>query len=364
MRADADEVHCDSLSGTELGSPALSVRPSARPKAPARSVQLAGWLLASLLVGGALLAHWRSEPEPQVSGALHVDGRSLSYSEGFAARAGIRTLEVREASFLPVVSASGKTAFDPEAVASVDAHALGTVRKVVKYEGENVRQGEVLAEIGSPGLARIEAASFLRARSAAGPSPSRVLGVSFVRSPLSGTVVERRVVTGQSVKGERVVFVVANLDRLLLDVDVDAREARALRAGDRVELERDTAAGPIHGEVAQVGDGGSSDASLVGPLVVRVGVDNRARRLRPGQAVSARIFASTGARALVIPTRAVAWIAGSPAVFVESGHNALKASSVTLGCGNGELTEVSAGLAAGQRIVSEGVGVLKDESFL
>ena len=363
MRADTDDVHCDSLSGTELGSPALSIPPSLRPKAQASSLVRAGWVLAGVLAGSALLAHFHGEPEPQASGVLHVDGRSLSYSEGFAARAGIRTMEVREASFLPIVSASGKTAFDPEAVASVDAHALGTVRKVVKYEGENVSQGDVLAEIGSPGLARIEAASLLRAR-AAGPSPSQVLGVSFVRSPLAGTVVERRVVTGQSVKGERIVFVIANLDRLQLDVEVDAREARALRVGDRVELERDAASSPIHGEVARVGDGATADASTGRPLVVRVGVDNRARRLRPGQAVSARIFASTGARALVIPTRAVAWIAGRPAVFVESGHNALQAAPVTLGSGNGELTEVSAGLAAGQRIVSEGVGVLKDESFL
>jgi RND family efflux transporter MFP subunit len=211
-------------------------------------------------------------------------------------------------------------------------------------------------------VARLEAASFWRARSALGPSSAQELGVSLVRSPLAGTVVERRVVTGQSVKGERIVFVVANLDRLLLEVQVDAREARALRVGDRVELERDAAASPIPGEVAQLGDGG--DASSGRALVVRVGVDNRARQLRPGQAVSAKIFASTGARALVIPKRAVAWIAGRPAVFVERGHNSLQASSVMLGSGNGELTEVSAGLAAGQRIVSEGVSVLKDESFL
>lgn len=363
MRADLDDVHCDSLSGTELASPALSSPPSPRSEARTQRALRAGALLVGLLVGGAWLAELRREPEPAASGALHVDGRSLSYSEGFAARAGIRTTEVKEASFLPVVSGVGKAAFDPEAVAAVDAQALGTVRKVVKYEGEEVRQGDVLAEIGSPGLARIEAASFLRARSA-GPSASQVLGVSLVRSPLAGTVVERRVVTGQSVKGERVVFVVANLDRLLLDVEVDAREARALRAGDRVELEPGAAASPIRGEVAQVSEGESSDLNSGRPLRVRVGVDNRARRLRPGQAVSAKIFASTGARALVIPTRAVAWIAGRPAVFVESGHNSLHLASVTLGGGNGELTEVAAGLSAGQRIVSEGVGVLKDESFL
>jgi multidrug efflux pump subunit AcrA (membrane-fusion protein) len=156
-----------------------------------------------------------------------------------------------------------------------------------------------------------------------------------------------------------VLFVVANRDRLSLDLQVDEQEARALTVGDRVELLREATGAFVAGRVAAVDSGGSGN-----PLVVRVGVDNRARRLRPGQAVTAKIYASGGLRALVIPNRAVAWIAGHPAVFVQSGHNSVNASPVTLGGCNGDQTEVSVGLAPGQHIVSDGVGVLKDESFL
>jgi len=364
MRADADDVHCDSLAGAELGSPALSTPPSLRPARRSSKALRAGWVLAGMLVAGAAFARLRSDPDLQRSDVLRVEGQTLSYSEGFAARAGIRTIVVKEAAFSPIVLASGKTDLDPREVASVDANALGTVRRVVKYEGETVKRGDVLAEIGSPGLARIQAASFMRTREAAGPNAPPPLGVSVVRSPLEGTVIERRIVTGQSVKGERVVFIVANLDRLSLDLQVDENEARALSVGDRVELLRETTGALIDGRVAQVGDDANSAAGPGRPLIVRVGVDNRARHLRPGQAVSAKIYASGGARALVIPNRAVAWIAGHPAVFVESGHNSVSASPVTLGGCNGDETKVSVGLAAGQRIVSDGVSVLKDESFL
>jgi len=186
-----------------------------------------------------------------------------------------------------------------------------------------------------------------------------------VRSPLEGTVIERRIVTGQSVRGERVVFVVANLDRLLVDVAVDQVQARVLRVGDRVELLRDGAssasASAVSGSIAWVGALGASDAPPVG---VHVGVDNRAHSLRLGQAVTARIFASSGARAVVIPNRAVAWIAGQPTVFVSDGHNSVSAAAVTLGGNNGDQTEVQVGLAPGQHIVSDGVRTLKDESFL
>ncbi|MEI9948020.1 MAG: hypothetical protein WDO74_03325 [Pseudomonadota bacterium] len=80
--------------------------------------------------------------------------------------------------------------------------------------------------------------------------------------------------------------------------------------------------------------------------------------------MTARIFASNGGRALLIPNRALTWIGGQPAVFVTAGANTASAAAVTLGGCDGERTEVRLGLASGQRIVSEGVPALKQASFL
>ncbi len=358
MRADGGDVHCDSLAGTELGASALSLPPSLRPGQRPATRAHAALVAAGLLVAALVYARLRGESELGSPDALSVQGQTLSYSATFAAREGIRTIEVKESSFSPIFSAAGKATLDPRDVASIDANALGTVRRVLKYEGDSVKPGDALAEIGSPALARLQAATLLLTREAPGGAP---LGVSIVRSPLEGTVIERRIVTGQSVNGERVVFVVANLDRLLLEVPVDARQAGVLGVGDRVELIRESTGASIDGRVAQLSAGTDGSGS---PFIARVAVDNRGRHLRPGQTVTARLYASGGARGLVIPNRAVAWIAGHPAVFVTTGHNSVSASPVTLGGCNGDQTEVSVGLAAGQHIVSDGVGVLKDESLL
>lgn len=367
MAFDADDVtHCDSLSGASIGAAALSVPPSLRPPARRhRRLLLAlSTLAAAAVLAGALVAsaHYARDSDLPTSDALEtprVEGRTVSYSAGFAAHAGIRTMEVREAAFAPIITASGKTTFDPERVASVGASALGTVRRVAKYEGDSVKRGEVLAEIGSPLQARMDAAASLRNSSL----PRGQLGVSQLRSPLDGIVIERHIVTGQSVRGERVVFVVADLDRLTLEVSLDAVQARRLEVGDRVELLRDAGAGAAsasaNGRVFELA-GASSPGSAV---IVRVGVDNHTRSLRPGQAVTAKIFAGQE-RALLIPNRALAWIAGRPAVFVASGQNSASAAAVTLGDCDGEQTEVRVGLASGQRIVSDGVPNLKEASFL
>jgi cobalt-zinc-cadmium efflux system membrane fusion protein len=359
MSADADEVHCDSLAGAVMGTEALTAPPSlplvTRHLGIARA---AGFVAGGLALSAALVLFLRNTPEVQASDTLQVEGQTLRYSAAFAARAGIRTVEVQEAAFSPVISAVGKTSFDPRQMVAVGASALGTVRRVAKYEGDNVKRGDVLAEIGSPMSARMEAAESLRKSQA----PRGVLGVSILRSPLEGTVIERHIVTGQTVRAGRVVFIVANLDRLLVDLALDPTQARVLRPGDRVELSREADPGAsILGAIADVDALNASDGP---PVVVHVGVDNRSRSLRLGQSVVARIFASNGARVMVIPNRAVAWIAGQPAVFVCDGHNSVRAATVILGGRNGDQTEVQLGLAPGQHIVSDGVGTLKDESFL
>jgi len=355
-----DDVHCDSLSGTTVRAPALSMPPSLRAPSTERKARIASWLVMAGLLGGAgAFVAKLDAAKPPLPEALHVDGRTISYSSAFAAHAGIRTMEVRELPFLPVVPAKGKVSFESEQVAAIGANVLGTVRRVVKYEGDSVKRGEVLAEIVSPAQAEREVAGSQGAHE----HLPRTLGVSLLRSPIEGTVVERRIVSGQSVRGESVVFVVANLDRLSLSLSLDGTQARGVLVGDRVELSREGFASVFGtGTVTQVEHSGAADVGS--QLRVRVGVDNHARGLRVGQAVNARIFASHAGRALLVPNRALAWIDGQPAVFVAASAHSASAAEVTLGGGDGEQTEVRLGLASGQRIVSDGVPRLKAASLL
>ena len=283
-----DDVRCDSLSGAALFTRAGSVSPNPSAAGEKRRARWAVWLLAGAWLGVAgVFAATRGVAQPPLPDAQHLAARAVSDSAAFAAAARMRTLDVRELSLSPIVFAIGNVGFEPEQVAAVGANALGIVRRVAKYEGDSVKRGEVLAEIGSAVEARREAAGALRAQQL----PQRVLGVSLLRSPLDGTIVERRIVTGQSVRGERVVFVVANLDRLTLTLNIDEAQARRLLVGDRVELAREASSDVLGaGSVTAVEPLASAEPAPT--LRVSIGVDNRARHLRAGQAVSARIFAS------------------------------------------------------------------------
>ena len=350
MNWSADDQPCDSLSAAAMTPHPRSVRPLPRRVSSARA--WAG-VTAVLATAGVLWAGSRSSASPAAPEACHVAGRTVTYSSGFAQSARIRTIAVEAAPFAPVIAVSGKTSFDPAHVAVVGARVAGIVRRVAKYEGDPVARGEALAEIASPSEARREAADSLRARTV----PAHALGVSQLRSPRGGTIVERRVVTGQAVRGESVLFVIADLDRLWLELVLAPEQARVLRTGERVELSRE--GGPsATGRVVGITTTGSASE-----VAISVAVDNRSRALRLGQRVNARIFALE-VPALVVPNRALAEVEGKPTVFLAVGPNSASAVPVTLGEGDGQQTVVRVGLTSGQRIVSDGVSSLKEAAFL
>src|SRR5262249_15512032 len=140
-------------------------------------------------------------------------------------------------------------------------------------------------------------------------------GVYVVRAPLAGTVVERTISPGQSVEGHLVAYRVANLDYLWIELAVFERNLAAIHKGDPVEVR--PLADPGQGLVRTVAYVGDEIDRTTRSASVRVKVDNRPRKLRPGQSVTAGIRTSGPAReALLVPRSAITFVDGKPTVFV------------------------------------------------
>lgn len=354
-----------------------------------------------------------SHKPAEVSDSPRVDGERITYSASFAERAGIRLSPVANSQLVPVVTAVGTVDFNPEHVAAVGTRLRGLVSRVVKFEGDTVEKGELMAVIDSAELGEAQAAvSMLEAEKhaadvnlrreaelaqknlttqreaevatveaqkyqlllgaakqkvsalsgGAGSRPSGRLGAHELRSPIKGTIVARSISPGQSVEGQLVAFRVANINHLWVELDVFEKNLSKIRVGDRVELS--PLANPqevFEGRVALVGaliDAETRSAPI------RVEVDNHDRRLRAGQAVNARIHAAGGEHmSTLVPSSAITYVDGKPTLFVASGSNAVRVVKVELGISNGQETEISSGVKPGDQVVSEGVFALKSELF-
>jgi cobalt-zinc-cadmium efflux system membrane fusion protein len=180
---------------------------------------------------------------------------------------------------------------------------------------------------------------------------------------MDGTVLERNVAPGQSVLEHLTAFRIANLDHLWVELRVFERSVRRIRQGDAVELQPfGNTADIISGRVAHVG-------ALIDPATrsadVRVEVENRDRKLRAGEAVKAIIRASGEAieGATLVPSKAITFIDGKPAVFVVDSPVSVRRVSVELGDADGTQQQVLAGLSPGQEVITTGVFDLKSELF-
>lgn len=380
------------------------------------------WVWIALSVGAAAatvtaaLARGGPAPAaPVVSDVPTTDGRAIVLTAKFRDRLGLKTAAVRQVPMNPVVKVAGTVTFDPRYVAAIGTRLQGLVRRVNAFEGDPVKRGAVLAEIDSGELGSAQARVLaLRAQSrAAGLNAKReqelasrglttareveeasadredyrsrliaaeqqvsalggapvaedyagVIGVHQLRSPLAGTVVERHVNAGQSVEGHLTAFRVADLDHLWVELAVFERNLGGMRKGEIVDLQ--PLASPKDAIVGQIAHVGEQVDLATRTAVVRVEVDNTARKLRPGQAVTARVHV-TGDDAVavkVVPASAVTHVDGKPTVFVAETDLRLVATPVQLGESDGSDQEILVGVEAGQLVVTEGVFALKSELF-
>ena len=372
-------------------------------------VVLAGLSIAAVAVYAVRASRATTPAVTAAPDVPRAEGSSIVFSPAFRVRAGIRTVVAQRRELVPELRVVGTVTFDPERVSAVGTRIRGLVSRLLKIEGDAVKEGDALAEIQSAELGEAQASvAMIEAHHKAAESNARrerdlsarklstareaevaeaalaeqsallaaarqkvsalggngkgPLGTYVLRAPLAGTVVERHVSAGQSVEGNLVAYRVADLDHLWIELAVFERGLDAIRKGDAVEIrplaDPDRA---ITGTVAHVGDA-LDPSSRSAP--VRVKVDNTARKLRPGQAVTASVRASGPARtALVVPASAITYVDGAPTVFVVQGDDRVVPTRVGLGAQGGAAQEITDGLAEGAVVVSEGVFALKSELY-
>ncbi|MGH8196538.1 MAG: efflux RND transporter periplasmic adaptor subunit [Steroidobacteraceae bacterium] len=294
---------------------------------------------------------------------------------------------------------TGTAPLESERKAFVMPKVKGEIRQVLADEGARVREGQVLARLDGDQL-RLEVALAeatlrklerdyernlglqqtglisataidnlkyeLEAAKATWDLARLQLSYCDIRSPINGTVTQRLdvVKVGNTVtpvggvieSADSSLFVVENLDTLILRVNVPERELAKLSVGQVAELSFDAVPGrSFAGEI-----------SLISPYVdaatatfsVRIRVTKTGDLLRPGMFARVAIVYERKPDALQIPRTALLDGDGPPKVYVvQEGKAAERA--VQLGLSNGAWIEVVKGLKDGEQVVVVGQGAIK-----
>jgi Cu(I)/Ag(I) efflux system membrane fusion protein len=180
-------------------------------------------------------------------------------------------------------------------------------------------------------------------------------------APASGVVLEKHVIQGQAIQPGQMLYRIADLGDVWIDVALREQDAGAVRAGSHATVELAAYPGrPIDGRVAYVYPTLDSTARAVRS---RIQVSNPSGRLKPG--MYATVALTTPARrALTVPTSAVLNTGARTLVFMDMGGGRLMPMDIVTGRTTGGYTEVLSGRERGQRVVTSAQYLLDSESNL
>jgi|DewCreStandDraft_2_1066082.scaffolds.fasta_scaffold00022_7 cobalt-zinc-cadmium efflux system membrane fusion protein len=182
-----------------------------------------------------------------------------------------------------------------------------------------------------------------------------------LRSPISGTVIERTAMQGQMADPAQPLFKIADLSRLWLTVRAFERDAVRVRAGGTARVTFPALPGQtFSGVVTLVGkqvDPGSRT------VPVRIELANRDGLLRPGMSATAWVpLGQPGGNIVTVPTAALQRVQNEWLVFIPRGPDVFEMRPVGRGRDLGGEIEILSGLKPGEQIVVEGAFLLKAEA--
>jgi cobalt-zinc-cadmium efflux system membrane fusion protein len=179
-----------------------------------------------------------------------------------------------------------------------------------------------------------------------------------VRSPLKGTVIERKVTEGQFVTGDSTPLItIADLSSVWIVADLFERDLPKVVVGQKAEVT--TIAYPSErfaGQVERISD-------VVDPATrtvkVRVLTPNADGRLKPEMFASVLLFMKEAEPALTIPSRAAFIEGGRHYVYAQTAPGRFQRRRVSVVPGPEGRLKVVEGLGPGDRVASEDVMLLR-----
>ena len=344
-----------------------------------------------------LVPKYADEAMPQ--GGPAEPGTTVELSPQTVSAAGIATATVKPAALYREVRAVGTLGTDETKLVHIAARVAGRLdRLYLDFTGESVRRGAPIYAIYSPdlvssgreyslaleNLARaraggdagyIESAESLvkaaRARlSLWGLDPDQIDHIArtgqtevdlVVRSSVSGTVLEKKVVQGQYVMEGQDLYLLADLSILWLSARIYEQELGVVKIGQEAFAAFPAFPGrEIRGRIRFIEPVLDPATRTVG---VRIELPNPNGLLKPGMFANARLQVGLG-HGLAIPKSAVLDTGVRQVVYVRQGPNRFAGREVRLGQSAGDLVQVVQGLAEGEQVVTSASFLIDAQSQL
>ncbi|MET0519919.1 MAG: efflux RND transporter periplasmic adaptor subunit [Burkholderiaceae bacterium] len=361
--------------------------------------------------GGGGDAHATAHPQAQGASASHDthEDAIIRLSDAQAKAAGITVQSVGAGRLMATTDFPGEIHFNADRTAHVVPRLAGVAEAVSADLGQVVGKGQVLAVIASTALSELRsellsaqrrreaaalsferehklwedkisarqdfqqaqtalqeadiavhnAAQKLAAVGATALSKAQPMGLNRfeVRAPFGGTVVEKHLSLGESVREDASIFTVSDLGSVWAEFAVSPRDLAALRVGQKVRVSSSAFDGRAEGTISYIG-------ALLGEQTrtarARVTLTNPGGAWRPGLFVTVAVLGKPQDVALAVGVDAVQMVDGRPVAF-KAVAGGFAPTPIRTGRSDSRSVEVLEGLRPGDRVAAGNSFVLKAE---
>ncbi len=345
-------------------------------------------------IDGAAGGEMTAEQKQQAEMLGHV---SLSPTQRVMAN--VATVEAKRASLSKEINAVGIVQFDQSRQAKVTAWIAGRIDQLhVSRVGDLVSKDKPVAEIYSPDLVATQQEYLLAIRSRDQLKNSSIPSISGsgdglvqsarqrlmlfgvkeqqildlekagkpnirlpIYTPLSGVVIEKMMQEGQYVNTGDVLFNIADLSRVWVELEVYENEFPNIHIGQRVEIRSQSFPG------SQFGGSITYLYPFLDPktrtVKARVELANPGMKLKPDMFVNAAIKVPLGS-SVVVPVTAVIDTGKRKVVWVETQTGMFEPRDVQTGQQSDDRVQVLSGLNPGDKVAVSGAYLIDSESQL
>lgn len=301
---------------------------------------------------------------------------------------GVTTDEVICIDMVKTIHARAKVSIDQTRVTDINLKFDGWIEQInADYIGKHVTKGDTLFTVYSPDLIssqdeylqsfkrslsgqhslkaaaakRLSLWGINRAQIKALEQRGRSLEYLPILSPITGTIIEKNIVSGSAFKARTKLLQIVDLSNLWIEGQVDESDLSWVKLDmtANVILENQTDK-PLLGKVTFIEPFLENETRTAR---IRVELTNPNGLLRPDQYVKLQFQAKLGER-IVIPEQAVIFSGENRVVFVDLGEGQLQAKKIKTGIQNEGYIEVIEGLEHGEIIVTSGNFLIASESKL
>lgn len=302
--------------------------------------------------------------------------------------ANVSTIKVRNERMIKKLSTYSYLDFAEENRKTISAKFNGRIEKLfVDKTGDYIKKGQALFEIYSPDLVQAQNDFFIALQNSnnqnkvlleASRKKLELLGLTSQQieelkseehikltityySPVSGTVIEKKVQEGMYVNEGSTIYDIAELSTLWNISEVNEMDLSNVKIGSQVKLKLN----------AYPGEEFTGKVIFIYPVInpqtrtikIRSEFSSYGGKLKP-QMYGETIFSRDAGMGLLVPSDAIIFSGNSSVVWIKTSDGTFEARNITVGQKYGDKYQILSGLNEGEEVAASGGFLIDSESQL